>query len=352
MGYKADGWSRRDTIVIDYTKVSTATHTNFPIAIKDSDFSSDIYTYAKSDGSDIRFSSDVDGDTPLAFYVGRWTPGSSKAHVRVRIPSLSHTVDTTIYCWYGNSGASALAADDTYGSENCWSQNYQGVWTLEGNYNDITANGYNLTGSGTPVWTNEQIGNNLTLSGDDYGNISDGSSANLEISGNLTVTIIVKMDATTVDGYAFGKCNSGITNGYYALRHTASTAWEFVLRTSDGDKVIAGADIEDTNAHMIHCVHNATSNAKIYTDGTEDGSSTFNGTIDDTNGGFSIGRLGDFGANYAGGEIDEVRVANTNRSVGWMVTEYNNEMGAGFLSTTVSDEFAVAASSVFGFFSA
>ncbi len=71
------------------------------IDITDSDLSSS----AQSDGDDILFTSS-DGTSKLAHEIENYTTGTGALRSWVKVPSVSTSVDTDIYMYYGNSGAS------------------------------------------------------------------------------------------------------------------------------------------------------------------------------------------------------------------------------------------------------
>lgn len=143
-GWYDNAWSNRKAITIDHTKVS-ATETDFPALIyltTDSDLSAT----AQADGDDILFTSS-DGTTKLKHEIERYEDVDGELIAWIKIPSLSSSVDTVIYMYYGNSSASAQS-DPT----NVWNSSFMSVLHMNSDVateQDSTAN--NKDGSGPSV---------------------------------------------------------------------------------------------------------------------------------------------------------------------------------------------------------
>src|SRR6266481_2731264 len=107
----AQGWSNgyafRRTITIDHTKVANTDQTNFPVLV------SGTYSYmatvanggsvTSSNGFDIIFTSDAGGSNALAFEQDSYNSSTGAITYWVKIPTVSHSTDTTFYLFYGNS---------------------------------------------------------------------------------------------------------------------------------------------------------------------------------------------------------------------------------------------------------
>ena len=115
------GWSYLRAITIDKTKV-VADQTDFPILIS---IPSDpgLAAHAQPTGNDILFTlSDETNKVPHKIESYTSTTGALVAWVKV--PTLSSTVNTVLYLYYGNP--SAPAQQDTM---NTWSYRYKGAWS-------------------------------------------------------------------------------------------------------------------------------------------------------------------------------------------------------------------------------
>ena len=158
-------WGRTCSLTIANGKVSGSDNlTNFVVLITHNDLpdevlDSDVGTAPKSDGGDIRFTSDAGGANEIAFEIVHYTqnsnPASATAEIYVKVPTVSHSTDTKIYMWWDNSSASAYSATDTYGRNNVWSD-YVFV-SHDGGANDSTGN-YTMSTSGTISTTTNHLG--------------------------------------------------------------------------------------------------------------------------------------------------------------------------------------------------
>ena len=135
-----NGWRRKCALTINHG-VITADLNDFPVLFTKDNLPSEIFdadggNCAKSDGSDIRFSSDSAGLNLLAREIASFKtdndPANGQAEIWVKIPSIYTTLDVVIYLWYGNEFATEPASTDTYGSQNVWDANYVAVWHVNG----------------------------------------------------------------------------------------------------------------------------------------------------------------------------------------------------------------------------
>jgi hypothetical protein len=109
-------WPYRKMITIDHTKVSNTTQTNFPVLVSITD--SNLATFAQSNGGDIVFTS-ADGTTKLSHEIESYTSATGALIAWVQVPSLSASVDTQIYIYYGNR--TAINQQNVSGT---WDSNY------------------------------------------------------------------------------------------------------------------------------------------------------------------------------------------------------------------------------------
>ena len=111
----ATSMSYARAITIDHRKVSNTDQTNFPVLI------SGTFPYLatvtngghvqNANGYDIVFTSDAAGQVQLPHEIDSYNPTTGAAAFWVGIPTLSHTTDTSIYMWYGNSAVEACARE-------------------------------------------------------------------------------------------------------------------------------------------------------------------------------------------------------------------------------------------------
>ncbi|MFN7982687.1 MAG: DUF2341 domain-containing protein, partial [Vicinamibacterales bacterium] len=327
-GWYNGSWLYRKAITIDHTKVGTGPHTNFPILVSLTDAA--LGSKALSTGNDIVFTSS-DGTTKLNHEIESYTTGTGVLVAWVQIPSLSSTADTVIYMYYGNAGASNQQSITA-----TWESNFKGVWHLNGVFTDSTSNGNNGTNTGTTagagkisngrVYTRAngadkitvpgKMGSpvNVTLSGWGFLNSADTSGAEL-----VTIGDYIGLDLNKSGGVG--------TEGFYY-----DGGWQ-VTANGTGH---AGA------WHYFTYTYNDSGNSqRLYVDGTQIASNALTTSINYTGLGVDtvIGSHGDGGTTFDfDGTIDEVRIAATVRSAGWILTEYNNQNAPSSFATAGTEE--------------
>jgi hypothetical protein len=103
---KENSWNHFQEILI--TENAGKTLQGYPVAVSlnSSNFN---FSEAKSDGSDLRFSSE---DRTLNYWIETWDPENEKALIWVRLPSLSANQTAKILMRYGNSEAEAVSSGE------------------------------------------------------------------------------------------------------------------------------------------------------------------------------------------------------------------------------------------------
>jgi len=107
-----DGYSRRIKITVDHTTVDKTV--NFLLSVDLSLQESNFWDYVKDGGGDIRVSAD-DETTEYARHILSCDTTALTGEVIVLIPTISNTVDTDIYLFYGNPNNDDYADTDPYG---------------------------------------------------------------------------------------------------------------------------------------------------------------------------------------------------------------------------------------------
>ncbi len=145
----SNGYSSRRTVTIFHTQVPNTDQTNFPMLF------SGTYTYlattangggvTNSNGYDIIFTSDAAGTNVLPYERESYNASTGAVLFWVQVPTLSHTTDTVIYLFYGNSSVTT----DQSNKNGTWDSSYMGVWHLPNgttlSANDSTTNANNGT---------------------------------------------------------------------------------------------------------------------------------------------------------------------------------------------------------------
>jgi hypothetical protein len=308
-------WLYRMKITLDSTKV-TANQTNFPYLVYIASNAS-LSTNARSDGFDILFTSD-DKVTKLDHEIEQYVTGTGELVAWVEIPSLSSTVDTDIYMYYGNTSAA-----DQSNAAGVWDSNYAGVWHLgetsggAGAIKDSTSNNNDGTDSGGPTFGQSgQIGNSLQLNGtDDY--IDCGNNATLDVN-YITIEFWLNIN-TWVDNQGIIAKGDDAYRQYWIWTYNSAGSFEIDEGTNYNDVWLPTAGQWE---HLVLTYDG--SNVVAYRNGTQENIyAQTTGPIDATVQPLLFGLIP--GYSYFDGKLDEIRISNFTRSVGWIETGYNNQ---------------------------
>ena len=123
-------------------------------------------------GFDILFTSDAAGSNPLPFERASYNAATGAVAFWVQLPTLSHTTDTVIYMFYGNSSVSS----DPSNAPGTWDSNFVMVSHMAAGSGSIApdstshANNGTLAGGSLPNWaTNGRPDGGLTFGGNFFG---------------------------------------------------------------------------------------------------------------------------------------------------------------------------------------
>jgi len=318
-------WNYRKKLTIDHTKVSD-TLTDFPVLISlasDSDLAAD----AQNDGDDILFT-DSGGADKLSHEIEKFDGNTGELVAWVKIPSLSSSTDTDIYMYYGNAGAS-----NQENITGVWNSNYKMVQHLQetsGGANaikDSTSNANHGTDSGTPtLGATGKIDKAISFDGiDDL--IDYGSGSSLNMTDALTIELWVnRTDNTTFERFLSHSLNSADYAYELGVDFTETNKWRFRLNS---DAVTLKATMLGNPGQWLYLVVSYDKDAG----GTDEMKMYENGNLlDDQDYSTALTNHGNLETNRQGKTdgwcksiIDEVRISDTARSSGWILTSYYNQ---------------------------
>jgi YD repeat-containing protein len=318
-------------ITISHTKVPNTDRANFPVLI------SGTYAYlattanggnvTSANGYDIVFTSDAAGSNVIPFEQETYSASTGAVNYWVQVPTVSHTTDTTIYMFYGNSAVTT----DQSNKNGVWDSNYKGVWHLDqtpsgsGSILDSTSNGYNGTpaSSGISLSSTGIAGGSLNFNGVSS---SNGVSFSSSTPGGPPITASIWIKTTGL--------NSTAQSQIMAKFQWSSTGWGiyddgqydanvFLRPYPNYNNIvdIPRSDINNGAWHYLVGTIDSSNTLRFYLDGALFGSTTTSSVTADTADSLVIGA---FGGNAGGGLLTEGRVSNTVRSADWIATEYNN----------------------------
>jgi hypothetical protein len=326
-GAFSNGYAFRRAITIDHTKVPNTDQLNFPVLI------SGTYAYlatasnggnmANANGYDILFTSDANGNSPLPYERESYSASNGAVNLWVQVPAVSHSSDTVIYMFYGNS----LVTSDPSNGTGTWDSHFKAVWHLPNGIAlsaaDSTSNAVNGTNSGMTA-TAGLIGG--AASGDggaghQINTASDPYSSSMFSSNGLTLSAWVKpvSNATTSQIVSL--------EGAYVIDVTAGNAG-FEINGS-GTDLISTASVPTGGWTHIVGTADSSGNLKLYVNGVLEHSASqtfFN--LDSLTRPYSLGGHPTFPGYNFNGVVDEVRISNIARSGDWIAAEYNNQNGS------------------------
>jgi hypothetical protein len=352
----SNGYSYQRAITIDHTKVPNTDQTNFPFLFNTTDpaFKSTANggPVTNPNGYDIIFTSDPAGQNLLDFEMEEYDPIHGQVIAWMRIPTLSHTTDTVLYMFYGNSSITTSQQNTT----GVWDSNYMGVWHVANSNGQLSlidsTNNRNYATNNGAVPTTGQIDGGMQTNGSTYATIGTPASlANLAL-GNATFSAWVN-SASGAGGRIMGKDDGNGNNGW-ALGVDSNNYVNFMV-IYGGSNFGLVSTVPVNNATWSHIVVTLAgspnqSQATIYINGVPSGTGTggAGGTADDS---AQIAYLAN--ATFAGhdsaplnGSEDEFRISNTIRSADWISTEFSNQSSPSTFYTLGSDNDLVSPSAV------
>ncbi|MCB0494319.1 MAG: DUF2341 domain-containing protein, partial [Cyclobacteriaceae bacterium] len=278
-------------------------------------------------GYDIIFTSDQAGANVLDHQIESYNAATGEYVAWVRIPTLSNSVQTNIFMYYGNC---SISSDPS--TSNVWNSDYDAVYFLHDNFNDATSNGNTGTNNGSSDLSPALIADGQSFGVNDYIQIPSASIS----SGQGTVSI-----------WAYASSFSGTEQ--YMYGHTSNPSGfsdRIQLYTDDG---AGGLDLGLGNNHNLqqgiytmntgewyHIVltWNGTT-CFVYVNGNLEHSENYGG-LNTLESYLDIGNDGRAtGSRNEGwdGDLDHARLSNEVFDANWIRTEYNNQReGSSFYS--------------------
>jgi len=301
-------WTIRKKITIDTSATGGAITDPIgttQVLIRLSDFN---FGAAKDDGSDIRIIAE-DDKTPLAFHIEKYDSLLGAAFVWVKVPDLKPGAQTNLWLYYGNQGTITVPGGDPKAT-------YDADTTLVYHFAESGTPAHDSSGQGNdtqgPIATTDSlIGPGLRMTGKTSVTIPATGSLAWASGSSLTWSAWVKPAALQANAIIFSRRDGaqdfivGMDNGV-----------PFV--DVNGSRTAAGAPVAASSWHHLAVVASGATTT-LYLDGAPYGTlavglPTLNSpaTIDgDTppDGSAAVGLIG---------EMDELEIAKTARSPGWI----------------------------------
>jgi hypothetical protein len=324
----------RKKLTIDPAKVTCGGDiSNFPLLVSlvDADLKNRAFggkvEHAK--GHDITFR-DSDGQTSLDHEVESYDATTGALVAWVRVPTVSTTLGTDIYMYFGNPEA-ACSVENVAG---VWDSNYLAVWHLSetpSGANDIKDS------TGTHHGTSVNMEASDQAAGQINGSLTfDGVNENVSMTDHGDWTIS-SGDKRTYEGWFNFSVLPGVgdwdtivqdPNWGYAFQFTANFGGGLRLNWYDGltdyysppISILAG----ERHHYVLTLDFGIANGSHWYLDGVDQGAFTAP-NISQNPTELTLGGSAAIPACYFTGELDEVRISDSIRSSCWIQTQYNNQ---------------------------
>ncbi|KYK21453.1 hypothetical protein AYK21_04730 [Thermoplasmatales archaeon SG8-52-2] len=319
-----EGWFYQKQITIDHDMVDDDL-TNFPALIHIVD--SDLKHKAQNDGDDIIFMEGTGVSEKISHEIEMYNGSSGELICWVNIESLSSSVDTIFYMYYGNP-----VCENQEEITDTWNSNYVLVQHL----NEASGIHYDSSmygNHGTYENGSEQDAEGYIDGADGFDGNNDwvdcGRNESLNLTEEMTLEAWVYKIGDGTGKYLgiVGRALDTTAPKYnrYQLRYKPEDSVVHFFIGNDTEYTILTSDNDLTLEEWTHLV--ATwdgTNMYMFVDGVQQSNvTTFTGTPITTLSTLEIGRY--WTINYFEGKIDEVRVSNIYREPSWITTEYNNQ---------------------------
>jgi cysteine-rich repeat protein len=316
-----NGWNYRKQIVVDHTKVS-GDLTNFPVLVEFTD--TNLIGKTRADANDILFTLE-DGITKLAHEIESYDASTGHLVAWVNVPSLSSTVDTIVYMYYGNADASNQQNPDAV-----WDSNYLAVQHLEetsGTSTDSTSN----NNDGTPL-------NGVTQ--DAVGKIDGGDQFDGVNDRIMMSQVFTTQNQFTFEGWMY---TSNPTKQQTSIAQRDAFSKGSLIQYNSGkfyfyvnDKNIIGLATVNTWYYVVGTYDGTI--ARLYLNAGTPSSTT--ATITWPNLNTSMGDRSDTFNRQFQGSLDEIRLSDVARSQEYITTSYNNQNNPSAFVVIGSEESA------------
>ena len=355
--YSTPGWRYRKSITVHSAQVPNTDQSGFPVLINLAT-DSGLSAHAQTSGNDILFTSS-DGITQIPYEREKYTSGAGALVAWVRVPTLSHTADTVLYMYYGNSGAS-----DQQQKTSVWDSNYKLVYHLGDASSpalDSTSNGNNGTQSGgvtfgaagqidgaTTYANSGSLNEYISAASQPLGSSSYLGSFTYHLWIRVTGSVTLASDTTSASGsYFLDRTAAQAGNPLLSLIAVSGSHWGYQTRYDDGTGIggpsggtlTSGGSGAWTHIEMVRDFANNL--FRLYVNGAQVGTTASNSSKPLTPSTPKLGRHATFGSPcWLNGLIDEFRIQSVARSADWIKTEYNNESSPGGFYAVGSEEVA------------
>jgi hypothetical protein len=326
-------------IYVDHTLVPSDQNYQ-AILLTDANLPANIFTYAKSDGSDIRIADDIIGATQNAIDVVFFD--AVNKHCEIWFTSykvLRTTSDTYFYVFYGNPYAPALDPTSEFGRNNCWSAGFEHVHHFQEASGTLVNSAGNTFYDGTSAnLTYAQAGKFTT--GSKCAHFTAASNSKVTLGANsLTLenkTLMAWIKLTSFGGAGGGRIFSNETSAHQtgnglAVRNGAAPL-STIQTINDQSSNNGTANAIGTGAwYFVALTHTNATPAiwNLYVNGVLTGTANTSNTLSDPGNYTVIGMCANATDRNFDGDMDEVKNLYLVYSANQILLQYRLESEPG-----------------------
>ena len=339
-------WTYKKEITIKHSEID-ADVTHFPVLINITD--TDLRDDALNNGDDIVFTAS-NQVTQLNHEIEEYDGATGHLTTWVNVTSLSSSVDTSIYMYYGNSGA----ANQEHVTAT-WHSNYVGVWHMNDASTQVTDSTNNQDGSpsSSPTYgVHGRVGDCVDFDGTDYFSITNNI---YKFTGDVIGMYWQYYDSSPEYSFTFGMGDADLAPRFSTFLQNAGNNDKLaagIFNTATGWSATTPQD-SDNNAWAVNSWRfisiKAYENDQIvmYRDSVRQAAAESTGTWDlsDCGGAFSASLGDEMRHSYnMEGKLDEIRFYTGRLSTGYLNTTYNtmNKAYDGGFFTIGSEEISAS----------
>jgi hypothetical protein len=281
----------------------------FPVLVRLDDTRID-YAAAAEDGADLRFVDATSGDE-LAYEIEEWNP-AGESFVWVKVPRIVRgSWEGAFWIYFGNE----VAATGARPAE-VWSSAFAGVFHLNGDLLDSTANANHGTNDGATAGAGRLAGGRW-FDHDDADKVTIGSvGLPMGASPRTLCAWAQTTDVTTNSKHWFISYGAFVNNGGFFIGRSADELWCGGV----GSDIVADDAYRSATWQYLCCTFDGFS-ARIYVDGVLVQGPENRSAWTVAPGQSFLGSHINSGESWDGG-LDEARISAASRSRDWIAAEY------------------------------
>jgi hypothetical protein len=350
MGLLTEGWQKRLAVPIQSTAEALTdfsavlTDSMLPSVVTDALF--DATDGALTSGGDLRASVDPDGDTLVGLDLRRWNKAAGEVEIAFRVPQTSAVLTTTLYLWWGKTGATQPATGGVGGQHSAYDDATIFCAPVGGGANRTA---FNITGTDVGGITAGDIAAPSGLLGTQHTDVGDystyGDNPDLDlVNTDWTMSFLFRATTSGQEQYILGKYDHTTQNRGYLCIFSAAQHFDLTyqpVRTSYNPiyRLSSGVDVVDGQWHHLAGTFISGTRASVYTDGILRNTTTNNipSSVASNNAPFQIGTQ--VTAQNRPADFSHVTVHSVARSAEWVKAENDNfRAPAAFFGTFSSPE--------------